>query len=444
MINKSKACRNGLNFGQRDRDRFSQQRSRRGALYLIVVVMTMMIGMMGMAAIHVAGLTLKESSGNSNRYMAKLLATSAIENGLTAIQSNPDWRTTLSSGFEYPDPRVSFNGGSFVWKVIDDDGILSDDLADTVLVQGIGSYEGVVHVEEVRLQPIEAGLTCLESSLTCNGDITPTFLIDINTNQMISSNGNINASAFGADVNGDAWAVGSVSGNVSGDQLLNQSPPREMPGPDVFDYYVHMGTHIDIDSLPLDSDTYILEKVVLSPANNPYGSANGEGIYVINCFGNKINARKLRVDGTLVLLNPHEESRLENQVCIRPAVSNFPSLLVDGTIQIRTVAQNLKEADEGVNYNPPGSPFEGDEDTDQSDEYSSRIQGLVYVSGRMDLMSYFNISQFKGVVVCGSMTATTATSLEYDGTYLLNPPPGFAAGSVMQVIPGSWARVASP
>jgi len=66
------------------------------------------------------------------------------------------------------------------------------------------------------------------------------------------------------------------------------------------------------------------------------------------------------------------------------------------------------------------------------------------VSGQLNLISDFLDSDVDGVVVCGSIAANSDINLTYRSTFLDYPPPGFAAGSTMEIAPGSWNRAASP
>jgi hypothetical protein len=217
-----------------------------------------------------------------------------------------------------------------------------------------------------------------------------------------------------------------------------------MPGSDVFDYYVNMGTLIDIELLD-QGGTYELKEVVLSPQSNPYGSPNPEGIYVIDCKGLTLQVKDLRVFGTLVLLNPAIDSNIQSKVNFEPAVPNFPSLLVSGGIEFKyNSGSPLLEAPLGVNFNPIGTPYQGSQDSDTSDNYPSIIKGLVYVSGQFNLANDPFGSAVDGVVVCGSIAANSDFTLTYRPTFLNYPPPGFAAGSTMTIAPGSWVRAASP
>jgi len=418
---------------------------RRGSLYIAVLGVTTIVGMMSLAAMHVVRLNLKASTGRNDRYEAAVLAMSAVENALVVLDNDLNWRTNLQSGLEYPATPVTTGNGSFTWKLVDEDGNLADDVSDSVLLQGLGRIGNVTHVEQVRLQPTDFGLTCLEASLHSHGKVELGAYVKLTTNQTISSNGQINANSFGASIDGNAEAGGVIVGAITGTSTPFRLPPRQMPGSDVFDYYINMGTHIDYNSLPSGSGYRRLGEVLLGPQSNPFGNPNPEGIYVIDCRGGEIRVEDLRVVGTLVLLNLDPNSRIAMEVHFEPAVPNYPSLLVKGSIQLRNDATNpLDEAVEDVNFNPPGTPYQGDEDEDESDVYPNLIKGLVYVSGELNLYPDWAPSTIDGVVVCGTIAANSALNLTYRSTFLDYPPPGFAAGSKLEIAPGSWKRVPSP
>jgi hypothetical protein len=93
-----------------------------------------------------------------------------------------------------------------------------------------------------------------------------------------------------------------------------------------------------------------------------------------------------------------------------------------------------------INFNPPGTPSEGTEDTDPLDTYSSRLKGLVYVSGSAGTSDYLTID---GVMtIGGTLSAEGTVDLTYRDTYYNEPPPGFEAASVMKVVPGTWKQAA--
>ena len=140
-----------------------------------------------------------------------------------------------------------------------------------------------------------------------------------------------------------------------------------------------------------------------------------------------------------VLPDEGSGSEIRPEVNLEPAVANFPVLLVDGSFQVNTGASVLDEDEIGVNFNPPGTRFDGVEDSDLDDTYPAVIKGLVYVS--IDLTTS-NDAAFEGVVVVGNTVIGSGNvTVNYQGGFLASPPPGFTGPPRMYTSPGTWQRV---
>ncbi len=429
----------------RPRNRRGRPPARRGTIYVAVLGVTMIVAVMALAGASISRLELRIAGDQVDQQQARLLARSAIEFGLHWIEETPSWRADLQA-----DPNLithAFGEGAFECLVVDSDGSLVDDTTDGVTLYGYGEVGGAVAVESVHLMAAGDGLTCLEAALhsgssfsLTTGDILARH--DINTNQMVSANGTISANANYATIEGDAWATGAIAGQVAGSKWQNEGTPREMPGDSVFDYYTATGAWIDITSLPEASGSRVIEKQVLSPASNPYGATNPEGIYVIDCQGQSLLIKESRIVGTLVLLNPGTDCETDSVLLMEPAVANYPVLLVDGDFRIGSSNLTMKEGGFGgldTNFNPVGTPYEGTEDSDQSDSYPSRLLGLVYVRGTARFEG-IDFPRIDGGLVCGSLVSDTGYTVNYDDLYLNYPPPGFRNGDTMAIIPGTWRR----
>jgi type II secretory pathway pseudopilin PulG len=415
------------------------KRARRGYLYVAVLFTTLIVSTMGLVALSTAALRTRSTIDANDRLTAEALARSAIEDAILRVRGESNWRMVFANNVEYPPSGVALGGGSYTYKLLDEDGNLSDDDSDSVRIVGIGRSGRAVAAESVRLVATGAPLSCLQSSFHCQGDISMNLLVSFTTNQQVSSNSNISATAPFSSIQGDAQAVGSVSGPVSGVKTPGAAA-RRMPGSSVLDYYLDNGAWISITSLPLVSGAYTIENQLLSPQNNPYGTRNLEGVYVIDCQGQRIRIKNSRIVGTIVLLNPASNSLLEGSLRWDEAVGNYPALLATGDIEIRFGEDKLRESSIGLNLNPVGTPYQGDEDNDQNDSYDSEVNGLVYLSGRFDAAPDFQTSRFRGVCVCNSITAQSLCRFLYRPLFLDAPPPGFARGNPMAVSPGSRRR----
>jgi len=422
-----------------------RQGDRHGSLYLSVLGVAMIVSAIGMSALTVARINLRSTSWRQDRREARILADSALELGAGIVMQDTAWRSSFQNGQENPSTPMPLGNGAIAWKLEDGDGNLDNDSADPVRLYGIGRVGQSVYTKSVLLEPTDAGLSCLEASFHTTGQI---YLDDVTwtTDQFASTNYSgddaIGINNAGILV-GNGEAVGTINSSAVTGTRTEGITPRIMPdSTGVFEYYKNNGTWIDISDVP-GGTPRLIEGVVLSPGNNPYGSriTNPQGIYVIDCKNQNLRVKLVRLVGTLVLLNTGSGSDLDNDQHWEPAVRNFPVLMVDGNMIFNWHAEHpLRESLLGVNYNPAHTPYEGQSDADQSDEYPALIKGLIYVSGNLTVQHQCIV---EGVVVTGSVTPNAAMTLTYDSVFLDNPPPGFGSGNTMTISAGSWRREVS-
>jgi hypothetical protein len=278
-------------------------------------------------------------------------------------------------------------------------------------------------------------MNCLNVALHVAGNLRHVGYT-INCPQWVSSNADIEGGG-GSNITGNAWAVGNINGSVSGIKDESEWPQRQMPQTTVWDYYLANGTPIAINSIPGNK----IELAVLSAGNNPYGEENPQGIYVIDCANQALTICKSRIEATLVILNPAGGLVLDDVLCWDPPAANYPSLMVQGDLVMQWDGGIPLSESLGVNLNPDHSPYANATDGDMLDAYPGTIRGLVYVSGNLTTSS---ACMMDGVtIVGGAATFNSTTTFAYDAKPSQYPPPGFAAGAVMRVIPKSWRRAAA-
>jgi Carbohydrate binding domain len=170
---------------------------------------------------------------------------------------------------------------------------------------------------------------------------------------------------------------------------------------------------------------------VIGPGYNSLGTANPQGLYWIDCAGNKIIIERSRIKGTLLLVNPGSGSMIgAGPINWSPATPGYPALLVDADtaanadFAIAATNRALSEAEDGVNYNPAGVSHETlGTDSDMNDTYPSEIQGLILVE---DDLAFQNNALVRGSVITGGDVTSSGGSLEvvYRPDALYSPPPG--------------------
>jgi hypothetical protein len=182
------------------------------------------------------------------------------------------------------------------------------------------------------------------------------------------------------------------------------------------------------------SGRFIYRSVIGTGVNTAYTGAptNAQGLYKLDCGGQKLIIERSRIYGTLVVINPGPGSCVSNgPIAWSPAVAGYPALLVDADtpttadFAINATNRALSEKDNGINFNQAGAPHdEFGQDIDFNDIYRSQIRGLIAV--RHDL-AFANRSLIRGQIIVGNNIANTGGELEveYKPDSLLNPPPGF-------------------
>jgi hypothetical protein len=210
------------------------------------------------------------------------------------------------------------------------------------------------------------------------------------------------------------------------------------------DYFIDWLTFYD-STYP--ADAYVMDRALLSPAVNPFGSrqTNPKGIYLLDGGGRKIIIADSRIAGTLLIQNFNAASSIQGAVSWEPAVPNYPALLTDAAIPIGLGSAALSETTMNANFNPTGTPYPyigGIQDADSTDAYPSAIRGIVYSKANLIIQ---NQTAVEGTVVASNDISVQGgtVNLKYNSTWLNNPPPGFDLGTAkkMQITAGSWKRV---
>lgn len=141
-------------FQIRSRNKNSRQR-RGAALYILVVTMSVLISMIGLAGMNLMRLQRDQMLTGVEMQRARLLSRSAVELGLDQLKNDPNWRTSYSNGGETTPSNVHASvNGTISWIVQDSDGNLQN--ADVALkLLGIGRIDNTVQVTSIDLMAQE-------------------------------------------------------------------------------------------------------------------------------------------------------------------------------------------------------------------------------------------------------------------------------------------------
>lgn len=416
----------------------TRSHKRRGGTYVIILGSSMVVSVIGLSAIMALRVERNYANATGEYALARLYALSAIEVAFRDIADDPNWRTTRTNGAWRTNQPIGI--GQYDLLAVDpDDADLANDDLGSLMLTGIGRAGAATYKLRTTLVAEVPPLTCLEVALSVGGSASFTNAI-VNCDQTISANDSVTET--GSSISADVEAVNLISGSGYNGSQTPGITPRSMPDPSsAFEYYTTNGTPIAISSLPTNGGVPEITKVLLSPTSNPFGATNPQGIYVIDCLGQPIQFQTCRILGTIVLLNAASSSSVLDSVHWEPALANFPALLVGGDFNFNSdSAVPLTEANPvGVNFNPAGAPYLGEEDDVLDDSYPAIIKGLIHVSG---LVSTASSPVFDGVLLIGGdLNTTSSLTLTYQIGYYNNPPPGFTAPVQMVIAPGSWRRV---
>jgi len=221
------------------------------------------------------------------------------------------------------------------------------------------------------------------------------------------------------------------AGTITG-ALTVPGTPKHTPADQVITDYIAKAT-----TLPRSSS---LDRRVLSPTLNPFGSPNPDGIYYMDTQGSNLTITNSRIQGTLVVRASGATVTLDSAVFLQPARWYHPVLIVVGNavIKCHSLDYSLSEWLCGTNFNPAGAPYQGTWDTDVFDVYPNEIQGLVHIQGSLRLQ---NTARIVGVVICqGSVTCEEQNTIVYDPALAAHPPEGYTYVAGMKVSPGSFAQ----
>jgi hypothetical protein len=398
----------------------------------------MLVTVIGISSLLVARVELRAATGAEDRVKARGYAESAMEMALLLINSDPNWRSSRGNSNWPADEPIG--DGTYTIEVADEiDGMVGNGATDPLVVTAIGKKGQARQKIRAMLFPHDpsAPLELFNYGMLSGSGIVVMAGRDahadrgapICTNTSVLNDGTIH---------GDVEAGSSIvnNGTITG-TATTPVPVKAVPPPWVFDMYKEIAT-------PIPSPGTI-DKQVLAPGLNPWGPINSNGVYFIDAGNTTLTIRSTRIHGTLVVLcGPTGRVRLEGEVLLHNYHPNTPTLIVDGDVEMGYGSDSIKLDEQilGVNFNPPGAPFDGVSDGDLLDIYSSEIQGVAHIRGLLRLESNAEVD---GIVICDS-TVTVAGNNEFNWVmdHSFDPPFGYTdvdAASPMMIVPGSWKHV---
>ena len=419
---------------QRSRRRFAGYGSRRGAaIYTIVVFNALLVGVLGLSALSIVRIERKQSLASSDQLIARENAASAVAAAMARIKADTGWRSTFAHNTE--STAINFGTGSATWRLVDMvDTSLSNNARHGVFVDGIGRCGTATWIERVEALQPEVPLPTLACAIHSNGRCTIDSGHSLTViNGTASTNGElkVDGAVIGSAQCNTKTSIGSVSGTLTTGLAARESPASST----LFATYRDQATALSYAG-GMNHD-------LLGPGANTYSglSTNPDGIYYINCGSSTLNIDGSRVQGTLVVKG---NVQINDNVFLQFNKREAPVLIVDGSLTLNCDSSRfLSEADEGQNFNPMTSLFQGNGDLDTTEVYPSEIWGLVHVTGNVTINEPSRVVGM--MLIDGEVRVSDQAVIQADPTIIFAPPTGYWTASPGPLVakPTKWQRAAA-
>jgi hypothetical protein len=410
---------------------------RRGTAYLIVVGTTMIVGLASFGILQATRSRGRSSAESIDATVARQCAQDGVEAAKRWIRQDPNWRTNRVAGIWAN--NLPTGNGTVTIEVSDPvDGNMVKGQHDALLVKCTGKKGLARSILSVTLQAQPIPLPALAYAAHTAGEVHitsgKTLKLPggvISTNDALMNEGTITGGIHVDDV--------TQLGTVTGTPIVTNAEDKALPASSVIDKYVALGTVISAPAT--------IERVVLAPGHNPYGGGtNADGIYVINASSD-ITIKNARIHGTLVIITANRLVKIDDRVLLHPSRSDQPTLIIKGNAEFTysSNATSLSETLTLTNFNPPTAPYNGSSNILPIDTYPSEIQGLVHVTGVVNMKQ---TSRIRGIVLAAatvndSFKIHDESEIIYTPSLFTSPPQWYTTEVRMPVLRGSWLQPAN-
>jgi hypothetical protein len=424
--------------------------SRRGAAYVLVIAVTSMIGVISYAALTNVRVLRRDVMQSNDSQEATWLAFSGMENAIARINNNSGWRTTYTNNVEIS--PVTFGRGTFSWRLVDTDGNLADDTNDAVRVIATGKVGPATRVFSQELRPGGQGFDVLQTAVHSSGNLevneTTIWGGRFSSNATLTKAGTITGNGQGVIVQGISV---TGSGALVNGSSTTFSPAKPMPASTVFDLYKARATTINYWSIYYDD----FDGKILSATSNPWGDTNAEGIYFVKIPSGscKLVISNSRIKATLLVeIDDKGLLELKTGVIWEPPAPNYPSMIAKGLVAGKVDVMidgsgTLDEASAGCNFNPPGFPYRGSENTNTTDTHMPLLRGLFHVirlPGDTSITDLKGGMQRKGCFLIEGAATIKGSSFMNDPKLFEDAPQGYIAIPLMRPAAGTAIWEAAP
>ena len=136
---------------------------RRGTAYVMVLVVSLIVTIAGVTTITLARIQTRQSVQANDWTKAQVLAASGIEQALSVLNGNEDWRKIYTHGATAQTHNLGH--GTYRWRLYDNvDGDFTDSPTDAMTLQVIATVGETIYRLSVDLAPTADNITLVKGS----------------------------------------------------------------------------------------------------------------------------------------------------------------------------------------------------------------------------------------------------------------------------------------
>ncbi len=418
-----------------------RHRRREGYLYVAVLFTSLLVATVVAAALSVSTSKLRRVNDSASRLGAIRLAESELHLQAARMQQSLGWRKSLQNN-EFSSWR-NLSSGRVRHRYNDVDGSLNDDPFDMVTLTVHAELNGAAIAVSAELTSRDSPTKPLRYNITTLSDLQISDSMHVATELPVQVGDDCNTSNVGYLITPQLEYSDLLTVGVSGDKDKH-SVDTEVD--DVLSRYLGVGTQINRNSIPQVSGDHVIQNVVLSATNNPYGTADPTGVYWIDGSNKDFIIRNCRIEATLVIRNGDTVQVTGAMVwnSIDPARA---SLITAKTINLESLQPMLSESSQGTNFNPTHTPHRnGVANATNNDLYPTTLGGVFYSEEDIVMTPMVNDERLHvvGALVATNVRISGRLSLTEVPELLIRPPLGFRDPVPMQFVHGSFRREVTP
>jgi hypothetical protein len=395
--------------------------ARRGSVYLLALAMATLLTVTGIAGVMLLRTNRASMTVDDSIIRARSLAEGGIELALARIAADADWRSSMSDGQIVTGASPADGHSVFVVATDPDDGSLTDDPTDPVVLLASALAGGSRQGLRVETTAESVGYGSMGAAIHAGGNLT-SWATSVTAAPYLSA---------GNEVYVDTERIYTFGQHEVAGSMISIGP-RELAMPDAAAARAELLAEAEPISYVL-LDEGEMDEIVLSAQSNPYGAASARGIYSIDCGGRPITIKDSVIYATLVILNPGAGSLITGDMHWQPSRPTDPALVCFGTMVIAPTGENV-EADE-----IEGRYIHEDDEERLDDHEDSHLAGFFYIGGNLgvggSLELLGTIVSGGDVHLSGEVVALPQTDFAERGV------TGFVSHQRLVITPGGWRRV---